>query len=254
MATPLETGEASFAREINVTPLVDVMLVLLVIFMVVTPLLREEVPVELPDAEHAAQSGELDQVTLTLLADGTHAVERRTRRRRGARHRAPLALRDARGQVDLPRVRPLACLRRGRRRDGSTAARRASSRSACSRGSRPAGTPRAAADGAGSRTARFIRSLFDPVALPLPPERRHVDAEPGRGLLERRRVREHPLDVPALERLERLRRRLRRATRGRRRREQPVGQVLDADRVAASRARSRARATFTSSRTLPGQS
>ena len=71
MATRLDAGGGELRSEINVTPLVDVMLVLLVIFMVVTPLLREEVPVVLPDAEHAAQSGELDQVTLTLLADGS---------------------------------------------------------------------------------------------------------------------------------------------------------------------------------------
>jgi len=57
--------------DINVTPLVDVMLVLLVIFMVVTPLLKQQVPVELPLAEHSSESEETSQITLTAAADGT---------------------------------------------------------------------------------------------------------------------------------------------------------------------------------------
>jgi biopolymer transport protein ExbD len=58
--------------EINVTPLVDVMLVLLVIFMVVTPLLRLQVPVELPIAKQSdAAQPKPDQVTLSAAADGS---------------------------------------------------------------------------------------------------------------------------------------------------------------------------------------
>ena len=57
--------------DINVTPLVDVMLVLLVIFMVVTPLLKQQVPVELPLAEHSREAQEAAQVTLVAAADGS---------------------------------------------------------------------------------------------------------------------------------------------------------------------------------------
>jgi biopolymer transport protein ExbD len=57
--------------EINVTPLVDVVLVLLVIFMVVTPLLKQEVPVELPLAKSGRQTQDLAQLTLSILADGS---------------------------------------------------------------------------------------------------------------------------------------------------------------------------------------
>lgn len=57
--------------EINVTPLVDVVLVLLVIFMVVTPLLKQEVPIELPLAENSRDTKDLSQLTLTLAADGS---------------------------------------------------------------------------------------------------------------------------------------------------------------------------------------
>ena len=63
--------------DINVTPLVDVMLVLLVIFMVVTPLLKQQVPVELPLAEHSREPQESSQVTLVAAADGTLVLDER---------------------------------------------------------------------------------------------------------------------------------------------------------------------------------
>ncbi|MGH8007603.1 MAG: ExbD/TolR family protein [Egibacteraceae bacterium] len=56
--------------EINVTPLVDVVLVLLIIFMVVTPLLKQEVPIELPLADNSRGTKDLSQLTLTIDADG----------------------------------------------------------------------------------------------------------------------------------------------------------------------------------------
>ena len=63
--------------DINVTPLVDVMLVLLVIFMVVTPLLKQQVPVELPLAEHSREAPARIQVTLVAAADGTLVLDER---------------------------------------------------------------------------------------------------------------------------------------------------------------------------------
>jgi biopolymer transport protein ExbD len=70
MAISLSEGE-ELKSDINVTPLVDVMLVLLVIFMVVTPLLKQQVPVELPLAEHSREPQDTSQVTLVAAADGT---------------------------------------------------------------------------------------------------------------------------------------------------------------------------------------
>lgn len=61
--------------EINVTPFVDVMLVLLIIFMVTAPLLTAGVPIELPDSRAKALSEERLQVTLTIATDGTVFVE-----------------------------------------------------------------------------------------------------------------------------------------------------------------------------------
>ena len=51
---------------INVTPLVDVMLVLLVIFMVTAPMLQQGVEVNLPKASSNALSGSAEQVVLSI--------------------------------------------------------------------------------------------------------------------------------------------------------------------------------------------
>ena len=53
------------------TPLVDVMLVLLIIFMVTAPLLKAGVPVELPDSRAKALAEEKQQVALTMRGDGS---------------------------------------------------------------------------------------------------------------------------------------------------------------------------------------
>lgn len=52
--------------EINVTPFVDVMLVLLIIFMVTAPLLTAGVPINLPDSRAAALPQEQQQVTISI--------------------------------------------------------------------------------------------------------------------------------------------------------------------------------------------
>ena len=57
--------------EINVTPFVDVMLVLLIIFMVSAPLLTVGVPIELPEtAAEALPSPDEEPLTVTLTAEG----------------------------------------------------------------------------------------------------------------------------------------------------------------------------------------
>lgn len=64
-------GRSQPMAEINVTPFVDVMLVLLIIFMVAAPLLTVGVPVELPEtAANALPSDQEEPLTVTLTADG----------------------------------------------------------------------------------------------------------------------------------------------------------------------------------------
>jgi biopolymer transport protein TolR len=58
--------------DINVTPLVDVCLVLLIIFMVVTPMLQQGVDVMLPAGPHAEKKpGEKNDLIISIKADGT---------------------------------------------------------------------------------------------------------------------------------------------------------------------------------------
>ncbi len=63
-------GRRGALSEINVTPLVDVMLVLLIIFMISAPLLTVGVPVELPKTEAGAMEDQTDPLTLSIRADG----------------------------------------------------------------------------------------------------------------------------------------------------------------------------------------
>jgi len=58
--------------EINVTPLVDVMLVLLIIFMVTAPMLTAGVPIDLPDSR--AEALKTEQKTVTVSMDGAGRI------------------------------------------------------------------------------------------------------------------------------------------------------------------------------------
>jgi biopolymer transport protein ExbD len=63
---------ASLTSDINVTPLVDVCLVLLIIFMVVTPMLQKGVPVNLPMTEDPEKTPDTDkQLQISVKSDGT---------------------------------------------------------------------------------------------------------------------------------------------------------------------------------------
>ncbi|MEM7642056.1 MAG: ExbD/TolR family protein [Pseudomonadota bacterium] len=65
-------GGAKPMSEINVTPFVDVMLVLLIIFMVAAPLLTSGVPIELPETAAAPLPQEQEEpLALTVTAEGT---------------------------------------------------------------------------------------------------------------------------------------------------------------------------------------
>jgi biopolymer transport protein TolR len=61
--------------EINVTPLVDVMLVLLIVFMISAPLLTVGVPVELPKTEAGAMQDQTEPLTVSIRPDGSIFVQ-----------------------------------------------------------------------------------------------------------------------------------------------------------------------------------
>lgn len=73
------TGARKYApnAEINVTPMVDVMLVLLIIFMVTAPMLTVGVPVELPKANAPAIPDDRTPVEISIKRDGTIYVQER---------------------------------------------------------------------------------------------------------------------------------------------------------------------------------
>jgi biopolymer transport protein TolR len=64
-------GGRQTLTEINVTPLVDVMLVLLIIFMVTAPLIQQGVEVNLPDARAKAVDAEEQKLVLSIRKDKT---------------------------------------------------------------------------------------------------------------------------------------------------------------------------------------
>ena len=81
MAAGLQVGGALGGRrarrrsarpmaEINVTPMVDVMLVLLIIFMVTAPLLTVGVPIDLPKTDAKQIEGDKEPLTISIQPDG----------------------------------------------------------------------------------------------------------------------------------------------------------------------------------------
>ncbi len=69
-------GSAAAMSEINVTPFVDVMLVLLIIFMVAAPMMQVGVPIELPDTAATAMPDEQEEpLTISITADGLLLIQ-----------------------------------------------------------------------------------------------------------------------------------------------------------------------------------
>lgn len=63
-------GRKPLVSEINVTPFVDVMLVLLIIFMVAAPLLTVGVPIDLPETQAKALNSETTPITVSINPEG----------------------------------------------------------------------------------------------------------------------------------------------------------------------------------------
>lgn len=74
--------------DINVTPMVDVMLVLLVIFMVTAPMMTTGVTVDLPDSNAAPVPGQDEPLAVSVAADGKVYVQK-----------TPVAVKDLRAKL-----------------------------------------------------------------------------------------------------------------------------------------------------------
>ena len=68
-------GRRGTLSEINVTPLVDVMLVLLIVFMISAPLLTVGVPVDLPKTEAGSLQDQTEPLSVSIRADGSLFVQ-----------------------------------------------------------------------------------------------------------------------------------------------------------------------------------
>ncbi len=70
MAFDQGSSESSAISQINVTPLVDVMLVLLIIFMVTAPILQQGVSIDLPKVAAGPLTGEEEQLVVNVAKGG----------------------------------------------------------------------------------------------------------------------------------------------------------------------------------------
>jgi biopolymer transport protein TolR len=75
MALSQRSGPRVALAEINVTPLVDVMLVLLIIFMVTAPVLTRKISIELPSAQSSTPIQDDRPVTVTVERNGQFRVD-----------------------------------------------------------------------------------------------------------------------------------------------------------------------------------
>ncbi len=70
-------GRGGFTSEPNLTPMIDVLLVLLIIFMVIVPTARKAIDVQLPDPTPApASTVPTDQIVLEVQKDGSYLINR----------------------------------------------------------------------------------------------------------------------------------------------------------------------------------
>ncbi len=77
-SAPLGKSRPPIAPEINITPLVDVVLVLLIIFMVIAPQMQAGQPVATPEARHPdpEAKGQFDPITVSVTRDGAIWLEK----------------------------------------------------------------------------------------------------------------------------------------------------------------------------------
>jgi biopolymer transport protein TolR len=76
MAMAAGGGSKGLENDINVTPMIDVLLVLLIIFMAALPSMRKAIDIQLPDPNPSVQpaNANSNQIVLEVLADGSYSI------------------------------------------------------------------------------------------------------------------------------------------------------------------------------------
>ncbi|MBX6333477.1 MAG: biopolymer transporter ExbD [Gemmatimonadaceae bacterium] len=76
MAMSTGGGERGLTNEINVTPMIDILLVLLVIFMMAVPMARKAIDVQIPDPnpQVVPANSQNDQIVLQVLPGGAYKI------------------------------------------------------------------------------------------------------------------------------------------------------------------------------------
>lgn len=88
MAFSTQSEEGDVMSEINVTPLVDVMLVLLVVFMVTTPIMNNAIKVNLPKTQQTTPPKQKEAINLTINDQGQVFIDKQ-----------PIALKDVENEL-----------------------------------------------------------------------------------------------------------------------------------------------------------
>jgi len=72
------SGESNLSNEMNVTPMIDVLLVLLIIFMMIIPMSRKAIDTQLPDPtpQPISTQANPDQIVLEVLPDDKFAINK----------------------------------------------------------------------------------------------------------------------------------------------------------------------------------
>ena len=112
--------------EINVTPLVDVMLVLLIIFMVAAPMMTVGVPIDLPETQAKALNSETQPITISVKNDGEVFLQETPIPARGDRRQAQAIATTGYNERIFVRGDADSALWRHRRRHGAVSRAQAS--------------------------------------------------------------------------------------------------------------------------------